>query len=70
MSTAAGCAWSKAGDHVARIARAVMIFRAVQGRHQPNEAEYSPKEQCAAGGRVLLQAVLDYGHRLAERCGK
>jgi hypothetical protein len=35
-----------------------------------NEADYSSKEQCAAGGRVLLQAVLNYDRRLAERYGK
>jgi N-carbamoyl-L-amino-acid hydrolase len=32
-----------------------------------NEAEYSSKEQCAAGAQVLLQAVLEFDRRLAEK---
>ena len=42
----------------------------MDGRDKPdhdNEIEFSSKEQCAAGAQVLLQAVLDYDRRLAER---
>ncbi len=31
-----------------------------------NEAEFTSKEQCAAGAQVLLQAVLEYDRGLAE----
>ena len=37
-----------------------MIFVPCKDGISHNEAEYSSKEQCAAGAQVLLQAVLDY----------
>ncbi len=54
---------------VARVAPASMIFVPCKDGISHNEAEYSSKEQCAAGAQVLLQAVLDYDRRLAERYG-
>ena len=56
--------------YVARVAPAAMIFVPCKDGISHNEAEYSSKEQCAAGAQVLLQAVLDYDRRLAERYGK
>jgi N-carbamoyl-L-amino-acid hydrolase len=56
--------------YVARVAPASMIFVPCKDGISHNEAEYSSKEQCAAGAQVLLQAVLDYDRRLAERFGK
>ena len=44
-----------------------MIFVPCRGGISHNEAEYTSKEQCAAGAQVLLQAVLDYDRTLAER---
>jgi len=44
-----------------------MIFVPCRNGVSHNEAEYSSKEQCAAGAQVLLQAVLDYDRTLAER---
>jgi len=55
--------------YVARVAPAAMIFVPCLGGVSHNEAEFSSKEQCAAGAQVLLQAVLDYDQRLAERYG-
>lgn len=55
--------------YVARVAPTAMIFVPCRGGISHNEAEYSSKEQCAAGAQVLLQAVLDYDRRLAERHG-
>ena len=55
--------------YVARVAPASMIFVPCKDGISHNEAEYSSKEQCAAGAQVLLQAVLDYDRRLAERYG-
>jgi N-carbamoyl-L-amino-acid hydrolase len=52
--------------YVARVAPASMIFVPCKDGISHNEAEYSSKEQCAAGAQVLLQAVLDYDRRLAE----
>jgi N-carbamoyl-L-amino-acid hydrolase len=54
---------------VSRAAPAAMIFVPCKEGISHNEAEYSSKEQCAAGAQVLLQAVLDYDRRLAERLG-
>jgi N-carbamoyl-L-amino-acid hydrolase len=54
---------------VARVAPTAMIFVPCKDGISHNEAEYSSKEQCAAGAQVLLQAVLDYDRRLAERLG-
>ena len=56
--------------YVARVAPAAMIFVPCKDGVSHNEAEYSSKEQCAAGAQVLLQAVLDFDRRLAERYGR
>jgi N-carbamoyl-L-amino-acid hydrolase len=53
--------------YVARVAPTAMIFVPCRGGVSHNEAEFSSQEQCAAGAQVLLQAVLDYDRRLAER---
>jgi N-carbamoyl-L-amino-acid hydrolase len=53
--------------YVVRVAPAAMIFVPCRDGISHNEAEFSSKEQCAAGAQVLLQAVLDYDRRLAER---
>ena len=55
--------------YVARVAPTSMIFVPCRDGISHNEAEFSSKEQCAAGAQVLLQAVLDYDRRLAERFG-
>jgi N-carbamoyl-L-amino-acid hydrolase len=56
--------------YIARVAPTAMIFVPCRDGISHNEAEYSSKEQCAAGAQVLLQAVLAYDQRLAERYGK
>ena len=64
---------SRAGHdaaYVSRVAPAAMIFVPCRDGISHNEAEYSSKEQCAAGAQVLLQAVLDYDRQLAERYGR
>ena len=64
---------SRAGHDAAFISRvcpASMIFVPCKDGISHNEAEYSSREQCAAGAQVLLQAVLDYDRRLAERYGE
>ena len=53
--------------YIARVAPTAMIFVPCRDGLSHNEAEYSSKEQCAAGAQVLLQAVLEYDRRLAER---
>jgi N-carbamoyl-L-amino-acid hydrolase len=53
--------------NIARIAPAAMIFVPCEGGISHNEAEFTSKEQCAAGAQVLLHAVLDYDRTLAER---
>jgi N-carbamoyl-L-amino-acid hydrolase len=53
--------------YIARVAPTAMIFVPCRDGISHNEAEFSSKEQCAASARVLLQAVLDYDRRLAER---
>jgi beta-ureidopropionase / N-carbamoyl-L-amino-acid hydrolase len=55
--------------YVARVAPTSMIFVPCKDGISHNEAEFSSKEQCAAGAQVLLQAVLDYDRQLAERLG-
>ena len=55
--------------YVARVAPASMIFVPCMDGISHNEAEYSSKEQCAAGAQVLLQAVLELDRKLAERFG-
>jgi N-carbamoyl-L-amino-acid hydrolase len=61
---------SRAGHdatYISRVAPTAMIFVPCKDGISHNEAEYSSKEQCAAGAQVLLQAVLDYDRQLAER---
>jgi beta-ureidopropionase / N-carbamoyl-L-amino-acid hydrolase len=53
--------------YVSRVAPTSMIFVPCRNGISHNEAEFSAKEQCAAGAQVLLQAVLDYDRRLAEQ---
>jgi N-carbamoyl-L-amino-acid hydrolase len=53
--------------YVARVAPTAMIFVPCRDGISHNEAEFSSKQQCAAGAQVLLQAVLDYDRQLAER---
>jgi N-carbamoyl-L-amino-acid hydrolase len=53
--------------YVARVAPTAMIFVPCRDGLSHNEAEFSSLEQCAAGAQVLLQAVLNYDRRLAER---
>jgi N-carbamoyl-L-amino-acid hydrolase len=53
--------------YVARVAPASMIFVPCKDGISHNEVEYSSKEQCAAGAQVLLQAVLEFDRRLAEK---
>ena len=55
---------------VSRVAPSSMIFVPCKDGVSHNETEYSSKQQCAAGAQVLLQAVLDYDRKLAERLGK
>jgi N-carbamoyl-L-amino-acid hydrolase len=53
--------------YVSRVTPASMIFVPCKDGISHNEAEYSSKEQCAAGAQVLLQAVLNYDRKLAEQ---
>jgi beta-ureidopropionase / N-carbamoyl-L-amino-acid hydrolase len=53
--------------YVSRVAPTAMIFVPCRGGVSHNEAEFSSKEQCAAGAQVLLQAVLDYDRWLADQ---
>ncbi|HEX9323521.1 MAG TPA: M20 family metallo-hydrolase [Xanthobacteraceae bacterium] len=53
--------------YVARVAPTAMIFVPCREGISHNEAEFSSKQQCAAGAQVLLQAVLNYDRALAER---
>jgi N-carbamoyl-L-amino-acid hydrolase len=53
--------------YISRVAPSAMVFVPCLGGISHNEAEFSSKEQCAAGAQVLLQAVLDYDRQLAER---
>jgi N-carbamoyl-L-amino-acid hydrolase len=55
--------------NIARVAPTAMIFVPCRDGISHNEAEFSSKEQCAKGAQVLLQAVLDFDRRLAERGG-
>lgn len=56
--------------YVSRVAPTSMIFAPCHNGISHNEAEFTSKEQCAAGAQVLLQAVLNYDRRLAERHGE
>jgi N-carbamoyl-L-amino-acid hydrolase len=53
--------------YIARVAPTAMIFVPCRNGISHNEIEYSSKEQCAVGAQVLLQAVLEFDRRLAER---
>ncbi len=53
--------------YVSRVAPTAMIFVPCKDGVSHNEAEFTSKEQCAAGAQVLLQAVLDYDRTCAER---
>jgi len=53
--------------YVSRVAPTAMIFVPCRSGISHNEAEFTSKQQCAAGAQVLLQAVLDYDRALAER---
>lgn len=55
--------------YVSRVAPSAMIFAPCHNGISHNEAEFTSKEQCAAGAQVLLQAVLHYDRKLAERHG-
>lgn len=55
--------------YVSRVAPAAMVFVPCKDGISHNEAEYSSKEQCAAGAQVLLRAVLAYDRMLAEKFG-
>lgn len=55
--------------YVSRVTPTTMIFVPCKDGISHNEVEYSSKEQCAAGAQVLLQAVLDYDRKLAEKLG-
>jgi beta-ureidopropionase / N-carbamoyl-L-amino-acid hydrolase len=61
---------SGAGHDACYVSRAVptaMIFVPCRDGISHNEAEFTSREQCAKGAQVLLQAVLDYDRRLADR---
>jgi N-carbamoyl-L-amino-acid hydrolase len=53
--------------YVSRVAPTAMIFVPCRDGISHNEVEFSSKEQCAAGAQVLLQALLEFDRRLAER---
>jgi len=55
--------------HISRVAPAAMLFVPCKDGISHNEAEFSSKEQCAAGAQVLLNAVLDFDRQLAARSG-
>ncbi len=56
--------------YVSRVVPSAMIFVPCREGISHNEAEFTSKEQCAAGAQVLLQAVLDYDRMLAERAAR
>jgi len=56
--------------YVSRVAPSAMIFAPCRDGVSHNEAEFTSKEQCAAGAQVLLQAVLNYDRKLAELHGE
>lgn len=53
--------------HVAALAPTTMIFVPSQGGLSHNPGETTSAQDCAAGAQVLLEAVLDYDRRMAER---
>jgi beta-ureidopropionase / N-carbamoyl-L-amino-acid hydrolase len=56
--------------YVARVAPSAMIFVPCKDGVSHNEAEFTSKDRCGKGAQVLLQAVLDYDRRLAQRHGQ
>ena len=72
-TVANSCVWTKqtgsryCAAYVARVAPTAMIFVPCRGGISHNEAEFTSKDQCAAGAQVLLQAVLDYDRWLADQ---
>jgi N-carbamoyl-L-amino-acid hydrolase len=54
---------------IARLAPTAMIFVPCLGGISHNEAESTTLGECGAGAQVLLNAVLEYDRRLAERLG-
>jgi N-carbamoyl-L-amino-acid hydrolase len=53
--------------YIARVAPTTMIFVPSAGGLSHNEEEATSFEECAAGGQVLLDAVLDFDKRGTER---
>jgi N-carbamoyl-L-amino-acid hydrolase len=53
--------------YIARVAPTTMIFVPCAGGISHNEAESTSFDECAAGAQVLLNAVLEYDRRLADR---
>src|SRR5262249_50659523 len=53
--------------YASRVAPTSMVFVPCRDGISHNEAEFTSKEQCAAGAHGLLQAVLSYDRLLAER---
>jgi len=53
--------------YVSRVTSTAMIFVPCRDGLSHNEAEFTSKEQCAAGAQVLLQAVLAFDRELAAR---
>jgi N-carbamoyl-L-amino-acid hydrolase len=55
--------------YISRVAPSAMVFVPCKDGISHNEAEFTSKEQCAAGAQVLLNAVLDFDRKLATRSG-
>jgi N-carbamoyl-L-amino-acid hydrolase len=55
--------------HISRVAPTAMVFVPCKDGISHNEAEFTSKEQCAAGAQVLLNAVLEFDRQLAARNG-
>ena len=55
--------------YISRVAPTAMVFVPCKDGISHNEAEFTSKEQCAAGAQVLLNAVLDFDRQLAARSG-
>lgn len=56
--------------YLSRVAPTAMIFVPSRGGISHDEAEFTSKEHCAAGARVLLQSVLAYDQALAEAAAR
>ena len=52
---------------IMRVAPSGMIFVPCKCGISHNETEFSTREQCSKGAQVLLQSVIEYDRRLAER---